>query len=152
MASQVHCIVEDAQNFDGVCSGRSINQEMSSRSRNMERTVPFYDISAWHAAGSVRAIAQCGQGRPQLDEGFRHQLVEAYHRRQRIRFPNARMHAAFHVVVENQLAFGEEAVLDTLAPLCRDGLTRHDAIYAIASVLVGHVYDIATGRGLDPTA
>lgn len=96
--------------------------------------------------------AQSADAWLRLDEGFRHQLVEAYHRRQRIRFPNARVHAAFHVVVENQLALGEEAVLDTLARLCRDGLTRHDAIHAIASVLAGHVYDIATGRRPDPMA
>ena len=38
-----------------------------------------------------------------LDEGERQMLVEAYHRRARIRPPNRRLHAVFHVIVENQI-------------------------------------------------
>ena len=35
-------------------------------------------------------------------------LVENYHRRAGIRLPNVRLHATFHVIVENQAALGDE--------------------------------------------
>lgn len=41
-----------------------------------------------------------------LDEGERQYLVERYHRKKRIKMPNSRVHAAIHVVVENQVALG----------------------------------------------
>src|SRR5207249_12180852 len=43
-----------------------------------------------------------------LDEGERTELVLQYHRRARVRLPNARLHATIHVVVENQVALGDE--------------------------------------------
>ncbi len=75
-----------------------------------------------------------------LDEDERVDLVEQYHRKQRIRLPNRRLHAMMHVVVENQLALGETVVVETLARLQREGLDRHDALHAIASVLVEGMY------------
>jgi len=56
--------------------------------------------------------------------------------------PNERLHALFHVVVENQLALGERSVLETLGRLLAEGLDRHDAIHAIGSVLSRHMYDM----------
>jgi hypothetical protein len=44
------------------------------------------------------------------DEGDRIELVSAYHRGKKIKLPNAQLHAVIHVVVENQLALGEEPV------------------------------------------
>lgn len=87
-----------------------------------------------------------------LDEGVRQQLVEAYHRRKRIRLPNPRLHAAFHVIVENQLALGEEVVVDTVTRLRADGLSRHAAIHAAGTVLAGHVHDILAGQPPDPNS
>jgi len=76
------------------------------------------------------------------DEGERIELVASYHRRKKIRLPNAQLHAVIHVIVENQLALGEAVVLDTLARLQSEGLSRHDAVHAIGSVLAGDVYEL----------
>lgn len=78
----------------------------------------------------------------QTDEGERIELVASYHRRKKIRLPNSQLHAVIHVVVENQLALGEETVAETLARLQRDGLSRHDALHAIGSVLVTDLYEL----------
>lgn len=82
-----------------------------------------------------------------LDEGERQYLVELYHRKKRIRMPNLRLHALIHVVVENQVAMGSEIpVQSTLARLIGEGLTRHDAIHAVGSVLAGHMLDLMKGN------
>ena len=78
----------------------------------------------------------------ELDEGERIELVSSYHRRKKIRLPNAQLHAVIHVIVENQLALGEQVVVETLARLQREGLSRHDALHAIGSVLAGDVYEL----------
>jgi hypothetical protein len=80
------------------------------------------------------------------DEAERLSLVEDYHRRARIRLPNVRVHATFHVVVENQVAIGDEIpVSRTLARLMNKGLDRHEALHAIASVLSEYVFEVANG-------
>ena len=76
------------------------------------------------------------------DEGERVELVTAYHRRLKIKLPNAQLHAVVHVVVENQVALGDETVLRTFARLRREGLSRHDALHAIGSVLAEHLYEL----------
>jgi hypothetical protein len=59
----------------------------------------------------------------------------------------AKAHAIFHVIVENQAALGDEIpVRGTLDRLMGEGLDRHEAIHAVASVLSGHVFDIARGK------
>ena len=65
--------------------------------------------------------------------------VFAYHRNARIVVANDRLHAAIHVVVENQVALGETIVVETLARLQHEGLTRHDAIHAVGTVLVNRL-------------
>ena len=81
-----------------------------------------------------------------LDEHERISLAERYHRRRRIRLPNLTLHAVVHVIVENQLAAGELAVVETMARLRSEGLDRHDALHAIGSVLTGQLHSIL----LDP--
>ena len=78
----------------------------------------------------------------QTDEGERIELVSAYHRRKHIQLPNAQLHAVIHVIVENQLALGEEVVVETLARLQQEGLDRHDALHAIGSVLAVDLYEL----------
>jgi hypothetical protein len=78
----------------------------------------------------------------QTDEGERIELVSSYHRRKKVHLPNAQLHAVIHVVVENQLALGEEVVVETLARLQREGLSRHDALHAIGSVLAADLYEL----------
>jgi hypothetical protein len=82
----------------------------------------------------------------ETDEGERIELVASYHRRKKIRLPNAQLHAVIHVIVENQLALGEEVVLDALARLQSEGLSRHDAVHAIGFVLAGDVYELMQGN------
>ena len=43
-----------------------------------------------------------------IDEAERIHLAQDYHRRTRVRLPNEKLHAVFHVVVENQIALGDE--------------------------------------------
>ncbi len=72
----------------------------------------------------------------ELDETERKQLVVRYHRRERNRLPNETAHALIHVIVENQLALGDEyPVKAVLARLMDEGLDRHEAIHAIGTVL-----------------
>jgi hypothetical protein len=82
-----------------------------------------------------------------LDEDERMSLVMDYHRRARIKPPNARLHAAAHTIVENQAALGTGyAVAGTLERLMNEGLDRHEAIHAIGSVLMGNILDLQHGR------
>lgn len=87
-----------------------------------------------------------------LDEDVRQILVEDYHRDARIKMPKRarRFHAVFHAVVENQLAL-EAVVRDTLQRLMAEGLTRHDAVHAIGSVVAGYIFNIVKSEDVAPT-
>ena len=88
----------------------------------------------------------------QLGERERIRLVERYHQLARIELPKAKLHATFHVVVENQIAENLEPVVRTMARLQAEGLTRHDALHAVGSVLAEHIYDLlSTSAGGDAT-
>ncbi len=90
-----------------------------------------------------------------LGETDRLALVEAYHRKARIRLPNMTLHATYHVIVENQAAHGDETtVRRTLARLAGEGLDRHDAIHAVGATLAEHMSRLARGDavGADPNA
>jgi hypothetical protein len=87
-----------------------------------------------------------------LDEQERILLVEAFHRRQRAKPPNLKAHAAFHAIVENQLAEGVESAVSAMTRLMAEGLSRHDALHAIASVLAEQMYDLMTVETKDPAA
>ncbi len=70
-------------------------------------------------------------------------LVADYHRRCRPhpRAGNQRLHNLTHVVVENQIALGDEyPAAAKLEELIADGLSRHEAVHAIGSVFAGQVY------------
>ena len=77
-----------------------------------------------------------------LNESQRLERVSAYHRRTRVPLQNVQLHAAAHVIVENQLAEGMADVRDRLERLLTEGLDRHEAIHAIGSVLVGQVWEL----------
>ena len=40
---------------------------------------------------------------------------------------------------------GEKTMIDTLCRLKTEGLSRHDAVHALESVLAEHLYDLAPG-------
>ncbi|AFT90454.1 hypothetical protein [Paraburkholderia phenoliruptrix] len=89
----------------------------------------------------------------ELDEQERIVLVEAWHRAAHIKLPNVTAHAAFHTIVENQIALNLEPVVRAMHRLTTAGLTRHDAIHAIASVVAEHVFDVLnTGKRDDTDA
>ena len=89
-------------------------------------------------------VAPDAEGWLGLDEGERLLLVEWYHRDARVNIPKAarRLHASMHVVVENQLASNDEPVVRALAHLMKEGLSRHDAVHALGSVVAENIYDI----------
>ncbi|KAA0998119.1 hypothetical protein FVF58_45860 [Paraburkholderia panacisoli] len=78
----------------------------------------------------------------ELDEQERIALVETYHRVARIQLPNVTAHAALHAIVENQIALNLEPVVRAMDRLGKEGLTRHDAVHAIGSVVSEHLFDI----------
>ena len=78
----------------------------------------------------------------ELDEQERIGLVETYHRVARIKLPNVTAHAALHAIVENQIALNLEPVVRAMDRLEKEGLTRHDAVHAIGSVVAEHLFDI----------
>ena len=76
-----------------------------------------------------------------LEEWKRQELALESQRLADEDLPSPRAHAAIHVVVENQVAMGDEIpVAATLRRLTAEGLGRHDAVHAIGSVLASHVY------------
>jgi hypothetical protein len=84
----------------------------------------------------------------ELDESERIDLIMAYHRRSREPVgQNAKVHATAHAIVENHIAMGDATVVPaTLNRLMREGLNRHDAIHAIASILMGVIFDVTTEK------
>ena len=94
------------------------------------------DAEAWH----------------ELDESERIDLIAQYHRRAKIRLPNDQVHAAIHMIVENQITLGDELpVQSTLERLIGEGLDRHEAIHAIGEVLVEHMYSLLQTDSDEPT-
>lgn len=78
----------------------------------------------------------------ELDEQERIAFIETYHRVARIKVPNVTAHAALHAIVENQIALNLEPVVRAMDRLGKEGLTRHDAVHAIGSVVAEHLFDI----------
>jgi hypothetical protein len=87
----------------------------------------------------------------ELDEQERIVLIETWHRLARARLPDRTAHAVLHAIVENQIALNLEPVVRAMDRLGKQGLTRHDAVHAIASVVAGHLFDIVkTNRNEEP--
>jgi len=59
------------------------------------------------------------------------------------------MHAVFHLIVENQIALGVPRVVDTLQRLVFEGLDRHEALHAVASVLAERLHVIIADEKAD---
>jgi len=51
-----------------------------------------------------------------------------------------------HVVVENQIASGYGPSKRAVARLQSEGLTRHEAVHAIGSVVAQFIYELAQGQ------
>lgn len=87
-----------------------------------------------------------------LDESERLDRVHRFHVRAGVKVPSMPAHAAIHVIVENQLAMGEPPTLRALARLREGGLSRHDAVHAIGSVIAMAVQRLAANREPDAEA
>jgi hypothetical protein len=82
-----------------------------------------------------------------LGELERIEMVRRFHRRAGIRLPNPEVHAIVHVTLENQVAMGDEIpVAATVARLMGEGLSRHDALHAVGSVLLQHMAALQSGE------
>ncbi len=78
-----------------------------------------------------------------MGEDERMMLVMEHHREAGVELPNEQVHAVVHVVVENQVALGDEmSAQATLKRLIREGLDRHEAIHAVGSVLMDFVQEL----------
>ncbi len=81
-----------------------------------------------------------------MDEDERIALVMEHHRESGVELPSERTHAAIHVIVENQIALGDEVPTQaTVERLIREGLDRHDAIHAVGSVLADFMHELLGG-------
>ena len=76
-----------------------------------------------------------------LDEQLRISLVERHHRDMRVKLPNVKLHASLQAVVENQIAEGLDPVVRAIARLMKQGLSRHDALHAVASVVAEQIFE-----------
>jgi hypothetical protein len=98
------------------------------------------DPAAWAAAPEPERLA----------------AVEAHHRALAAPHPalrQPRVHAAIHLVVENQLAAGAPPeARRAMDRLVRGGLARHEAVHAIASVAAAAAQGALSGARFDPAA
>jgi hypothetical protein len=70
-----------------------------------------------------------------IGEHERIRLAQNFHVAARIKLPDPKAHALYHAIVENQIAQGYGPSCRAIERLQREGLSRHDAIHAIASVV-----------------
>ena len=77
-----------------------------------------------------------------LDEGERVAIVEAFHKGVFDDDHRRTVHSSIHVIVENQIALDEETPAKATAErLMSEGISRHEAIHAIGSVLSEKMFD-----------
>lgn len=81
-----------------------------------------------------------------LPENERIRVVRSYHAARKLSAPSMKAHAALHVVIENQLASGYGPSKRAVARLLSDGLSRHEAIHAVASVVTQFIYESTQGQ------
>ena len=77
-----------------------------------------------------------------LPELERIRLAQNYHVSARIKVPSMKAHAAAHVAVENQIASGYGPSKRAVSRLLSEGLSRHEAVHAIGSVVAQFIYEL----------
>ena len=86
-------------------------------------------------------------------EADRLAAAEQHHKTAKRGADSPELHAAIHVAVETQLAERHPAATAAMDRLIADGLTRHDALHAIGSVMAAEMFDILKSkRTHDPEA
>lgn len=82
----------------------------------------------------------------EIGELNRIDLVADFHKKARIKIPNARAHAVLHAIVENQIALNTPAVLEAMDRLQAEGIDRHEAIHAVGTVLMELLREIMNNQ------
>lgn len=77
----------------------------------------------------------------ELPEQERIRVVSTFHMVHRLKSGNAKAHAAIHVIVENQIAMGFGPTVRAMARLQTQGLSRHDSLHAVGSVVSGYMFE-----------
>jgi hypothetical protein len=77
-------------------------------------------------------------------EEVRIQLAQDFHIRMKIEVPGLKSHAAIHAIVENQIALNHPPNMRAMKRLQSGGLSRHDAIHAIGSVIAEMFFQLNT--------
>ncbi|MGE0867524.1 MAG: DUF1841 family protein [Kofleriaceae bacterium] len=133
----------DTVDFDGVRRELGFG-EAKPKARRTSRSTATYnaeqapDPAGWLAMSETRRI----------------KAVEAHHRTLDAHpdTPNSQLHAMVHMIVENQLAGNDPPeVRSTVDRLVNAGLTRHEAIHAVGSVVAEAMFNITRSRDVfDP--
>ena len=76
-----------------------------------------------------------------LEETERIRLVQSFHVSARIKTPSMKAHAAFHAIVENQIATGFGPSCRAAERLQKEGLSRHEAIHAIGFIVAKFLHE-----------
>ncbi len=85
-----------------------------------------------------------------LSEGEQVLSVREYHRKAGAEVPNLQLHAIVHTIIENQAVLDENTpVPAALGHLQEKGLTRHQAIHAVADVLMDHMDALMDSTGAE---
>jgi len=74
-----------------------------------------------------------------------------WHKKKRIKLPNVRAHAVFHAIVENQIAMGLEPTVRAISRLTNEGLSRHEALHAVAGIVAEYLYEASKTNDKDFT-
>lgn len=77
-----------------------------------------------------------------LDEGERITIVREYHQLHGDYGESLDAHTGIHCAVETQIAMFTPNVEKTMRRLQKQGLSRHDAIHAVGSVLLKHMHEL----------
>lgn len=81
-----------------------------------------------------------------LPESERIRLAQSFHVAVHERVPSMKAHAAIHVVVENQIATGYGPSKRAAVRLQEEGLSRHEAVHAIGSVIAQFIHELGQGQ------
>ncbi|MFG5411415.1 DUF1841 family protein, partial [Piscinibacter sakaiensis] len=79
-------------------------------------------------------------------ESSRVREVATFHMVHRESAGNQKAHAAMHVAVENQIAMGFGPTVRAMQRLQSEGLSRHEAVHAVASVLAEHLFSVSQAK------
>jgi len=88
----------------------------------------------------------------ELDEKHRLNLINDFveNYEQEIEKEARRIHAAIHMIIENQLALSVELTTETYNRLKRQELDRHQIIHAIGAVISEDIFELMNGNKENP--